>query len=468
MGPSDETRGIHGYEELVDRYDGEALASNRNIEPGEVCSLYHTGGTTGTPKLAMRTHMNEMFSAAMCSVALDLSAKSTMMCGLPLFHANAPLLTGLAPLSVGASIVLLSPTGYRDPGVIQNFFKIAERYGVDSFMAVPTVLSMLLDVPVEGIDLSRLRYAMCGAAPLSVQVFRAFEERTGLKLLEGYGLTEATVASSCNPRDGVRKVGSVGLRLPYQEMKTVILDEDGGYLRDCRTDEIGVIVMRGPNVFKGYVEEAHDEGAWVDGDWLNTGDMGRMDADQYTWLTGRKKELIIRGGHNIDPALVEEVLYQIEGVAEAAAVGQPDKHAGEVVVAFVTPKAGVKLEAEEIARYCRERITERAAIPKKIHIIDPMPTTAVGKIFKPALRHRAISEVFAAELRDLSDLARSIEVVVREEKTHGTTAYVTAEPVGGVDAAKIRERVDALLGGYTVHYELSVVPGGSEQARNGG
>ena len=456
MGSSDESQGIYGYEELIDGYDAEQLDSGRRIEPREVCSLYHTGGTTGTPKLALRTHMNEMFSAVMCSMALDLSAESTMMCGLPLFHANAPLLTGLAPLSVGASIVLLTPTGYRDPGVIQNFFKIAERYGVDSFMTVPTVLSMLLDVPVEGLDLSRLRYAMCGAAPLSVQVFRAFEERTGLKLLEGYGLTEATVVSSCNPRDGERKVGSVGLRIPYQEMKTVILDDDGKYLRDCRTDEIGVIVMRGPNVFEGYAEEAHNKGVWVDGDWLNTGDMGRMDEDQYTWLTGRKKELIIRGGHNIDPAVVEEVLYRIDGVAEAAAVGQPDRHAGEVVVAFVTPKAGVKLEAEEIERYCRENITERAAIPKRVCIIDPMPVTAIGKIFKPALRHHAIRDVFASELEALSDLVESIDVVVREEKIHGTTAYVTVEPAAGVGESKIRERADAILGHYTVRYQVSI------------
>ncbi len=454
MGSSEESQGIYGYEELIDGYDAEQLDSGRRIDPREVCSLSHTGGTTGTPKLALRTHMNEMFSAVMCSMALDLSAESTMMCGLPMFHANAPLLTGLAPLSVGASIVLLTPTGYRDPGVIQNFFKIAERYGVDSFMTVPTVLSMLLDVPVEGLDLSRLRYAMCGAAPLSVQVFRAVEERTGLKLLEGYGLTEATVVSSCNPRDGERKVGSVGLRIPYQEMKPVILDDDGQCLRDCRTDEIGVIVMRGPNIFEGYAEEAHNQGVWVDGDWLNTGDMGRMDEDQYTWLTGRKKELIIRGGHNIDPAVVEEVLYQIDGVAEAAAVGQPDRHAGEVVVAFVTPKAGVKLEAEEIERYCRENITERAAIPKRVHIIDPMPVTAIGKIFKPALRHRAIQDVFASELEVLSDLVESIDVVAREEKTHGTTAYVTVEPAAGVGESKIRERVDAILGHYTVRYEV--------------
>jgi len=405
MGPSDESEGIYGYDEVIDRYGAETLDSGRRIEPGDACSMYHTGGTTGTPKLALRTHMNEMFSAAMCAMALDLSPESVMMCGLPLFHANAPLLTGLAPFSVGASVVLLTPTGYRDPAVIRNFFKIAERYGVDSFMTVPTVLSMLLDVPVEDIDLSRLRCAMCGAAPLSVQVFRDFEERTGLKLLEGYGLTEATVASSCNPRDGERKIGSVGLRLPYQEMKTVVLDEKGGYVRDCRTDEIGVIAIRGPNVFRGYVEE---------------------------------------------------VLYGIEGVASAAAVGQPDRHAGEVVVAYVTPKAGARLEPEEILRYCRDRITERAAIPKRVCIIDPMPVTAVGKIFKPALRHRAIRDVFVSELEAISDLTERLEVDVREDKIHGTTAHLAATPAAGADEATIRGRIDSILGQHTVRYEVSI------------
>jgi fatty-acyl-CoA synthase len=212
-------------------------------------------------------------------------------------------------------------------------------------------------------------------------------------------------------------------------------------------------------VFKGYVEEVHDRGAWVDGDWLNTGDMGRMDEDEYTWLTGRKKELIIRGGHNIDPAVVEEVLYKIDGVAAAAAVGQPDRHAGEVVVAFVTPKPGAKLEAQDIERYCRENITERAAIPKIVTIIDPMPVTAVGKIFKPALRHRAIEGVFVSELRALSDEVESIDVRVEEDKVHGATAYVTAEVASGADQPRIRERIDEILGHYTVRYVVSFVGG---------
>jgi fatty-acyl-CoA synthase len=460
MGGSDEAEGIYGYDEVIDSYNADKLDFSRQIEPDDVCSMYHTGGTTGTPKLAMRTHMNEMFSAFMCSMGLDMTKTTTMMCGLPLFHANAPLLTGLAPFSVGASVVLLSPMGYRDPGIIQNFFKIAERYEVESFMTVPTVLSMLLDVPVEGVNLSRLRYAMCGAAPLSVQVFREFEKRTGLKLLEGYGLTEATVASSNNPRDGKRKVGSIGLRWPYQEMKTVILDENGEYVRDCETNEIGVIVMRGPNVFKGYAEEIHNRGAWVQDDWLNTGDMGRMDEDEYFWLTGRKKELIIRGGHNIDPAVIEEVLYKIDDVALAAAVGRPDKHAGEVPVAYVMPKPGAKLEAAEIEAFCREHITERAAIPKQVSIVDPMPMTAVGKIFKPALRYDAIKKVFHADLEELSDMAESVDVEVKEDKVHGTIAAITVKPAAGVDGQTIRDRIGAILGHYTVYYEVKIAAGG--------
>ena len=456
MGASNETEGIHGYEEVIEKYSDEKLDFDRSIEPDEVCSLYHTGGTTGTPKLAMRTHMNEMFSAFGCSAGLAMHPGTTMMCGLPLFHANAPLLTGLAPFSVGASVVLLTPGGYRDPDVIKNFFKIAERYKVESFMVVPTVLSMLLDVPVEGLDLSRLRYALCGAAPLSVQVFQAFEKHSGLRLLEGYGLTEATVVSSCNPKNGESKVGSIGIRWPYQAMKTVILDQNGEYVRDCEVDEIGVIALRGPNVFNGYVEERHNKTAWVEGDWLNTGDMGRMDKDEYFWLTGRKKELIIRGGHNIDPAVIEEVLYRIDGVALAAAVGRPDAHAGEVAVAYVTPKSGEKLDLQKIEAYCREQITERAAIPKEIHIVDPMPVTAIGKIFKPALRYDAIKRVFDTELAQLAGFVDSIEVRVGEDKVHGTLALVTATPTSSTDASALRQQIDQILGRFTVRYEVRV------------
>jgi fatty-acyl-CoA synthase len=214
------------------------------------------------------------------------------------------------------------------------------RYRANFFSAVPTVLSTLMDIPVGDADIASLQYAICGAAPLSVELFKRFEAHTGVKVLEGYGLTEGACASSINPKDGERKVGSIGIRMPYQQMKVVAVDENGGYLRDAAVGEIGAIAIAGPNVFNGYVEEAHNHGIWVQDGWFNTGDLGRMDADGYFWLTGRKKELIIRGGHNIDPATIEEVLYRLEDVQVAAAVPRPDPHAGEVPVAFVQLAAG--------------------------------------------------------------------------------------------------------------------------------
>jgi fatty-acyl-CoA synthase len=188
-----------------------------------------------------------------------------------------------------------------------------------SFSAVPTVLSVLLDVPKGDADISSLRYAICGAAPLSVELFQRFEVHSGMKILEGYGLTEGTCASSVNPFYGERKVGSIGLRLPYQQMKVCVVDDEGKFLREAEIDEIGSICIRGPNVFNGYMEEVHNRGVWPLEGWFNTGDLGRQDTDGYFWLTGRKKELIIRGGHNIDPAAIEDPLYRLTGIQVAAA-----------------------------------------------------------------------------------------------------------------------------------------------------
>ena len=190
---------------------------------------------------------------------------------------------------------------------------------------------------------------------MPTELLRAFEEQTGFEILEGYGLTEATCVSSVNPIAGERRRGSIGLRLPGQLMKAVVLDERGGFVRDCDTGEVGVIVVAGPNVFDGYRNGAQNEGLWVDcGDgrrWLDTGDLGRQDGDGYFWLTGRKKELIIRGGHNIDPAAIEEPLHRHPAVQLAAAVGRPDAHAGELPVAYVQPKAGAVVSEGELPSF---------------------------------------------------------------------------------------------------------------------
>jgi fatty-acyl-CoA synthase len=456
MGPDDEKEGIYGYDEIIGNYNGEKLDSNRKIDPRDRASMYHTGGTTGTPKLAPHTHFNEAVMAFMLGAAAVLNKEEATLCGLPLFHVNGTMVTGSTPFSIGAHVVLLGPRGYRDPSVMQNFYKIVDHYKAVSFSSVPTVLSVLLDIPKGDADISSLRYAICGAAPLSVELFKRFEAHSGMKILEGYGLTEGTCASSFNPYYGQQKIGSIGLRLPYMQMKVFIVDGEGNFEREAEPDEIGAVCIQGPNVFNGYLDDAHNRGIWPKEGWLNTGDQGRKDADGYVWLTGRTKELIIRGGHNIDPAAIEDPLYQLEGVQVAAAVGQPDSHAGETPVAYVQLQENVELTEADILTYLKDNIGERAAVPKEVFIVDEIPLTPVGKIFKPSLRWQSIQRVYETELQALDDLAEKIEVLVNEDKIHGAIAEITLKSAPGVDAVDIKAKVDDILARFTVKYHLKI------------
>ncbi len=453
-GPGDEKNGVIGFDEAVAKYDGDKLDSGRIIEPTDMASMYHTGGTTGTPKLAPHSHFNEAVMAFMTAAVLGFKPGDAALCGLPLFHVNGTTVTGSAPFLSGAHVVLLSPAGYRDPAIIKNFYKIIERYRAIMFSAVPTILSVLLEVPKGGADISSLRFLVCGAAPLSVELFQRFEDYTGLSILEGYGLTEGTCVSAVNPLYGERKIGSVGLRLPYHKIKIGRLDEDGRLVREAETDEIGSVLISGPNVFNGYLDEAHNQGVWAEEGWFNTGDLGRMDADGYLWLTGRKKELIIRGGHNIDPALIEDPLYRLEGVAVAAAVPWPDPYAGEVPAVYVQLQEGVKMTPEDILDYLKAEVGERAAIPKQVLVIDQMPLTAVGKIFKPALKWDAVKRAFTAELAALGELAESVTVEVGEDKIHGTLAVIGVKPARDASAEAVEAKVHEILANYAVKYRV--------------
>lgn len=454
MGPGDEKEGVYGFEGLLPRYRGDRLDSGRQINPEDIASMYHTGGTTGTPKLAPHTHFNEAVMAFMTAQGAELSAGEVTLCGLPLFHVNGTTVTGSFPFSIGAHVVILSARGYRDPLVMKNFYKIVEHYRAVTFSAVPTILSVLLDIPKGEADISSLRYLVCGAAPLSVELFKRFEAHSGMKIIEGYGLTEGTCASALNPYHGERKIGSIGLRLPYQEMKVFITDEDGQFIREAETEEIGEVCIKGPNVFKGYLEEAHNKRIWPLPEWFNTGDLGRQDQDDYFWLTGRRKELIIRSGHNIDPAIIEEPLYRLTDVKMAAAVGSPDPYAGEIPVAYVELKQGAKITEGEILEYLGKEVGERAAIPKQVFIIPQIPLTPVGKIFKPALRWESIRKVYQQELSALKELTVNIDVQLKEDKVHGSVAFITITPAFGVSEETIKERVTGILSPYTVRYQL--------------
>ena len=456
MGKTNEAEGIYGFEEKMEQYPGDRLTFDRKIHPDDIASLYHTGGTTGRPKLARRSHHNEVVLSWDIMAGSGLKPGETVMVGLPLFHCNGTCVTGLMPFSVGGHVVMLSPAGYREPGIMKNFYKIVEKFRPVFFSCVPTVLSVLLDIPVKDADISSLRYVVCGAAPLSVELFNRFEAHTKMKILEGYGLTESTCASAINPKDGERKVGSIGLRLPYQEMKISVLDENGEYLREAGTDEIGVVCIKGPCIFKGYVEETHNKGIWLKDGWFNTGDLGRRGKDGFFWLTGRKKDLIIRGGHNIAPATIEEPIYRMKGVKVVAAVGRPDPHAGEVPVVYVEVSKDSGISETGIMEWASSNIGERAAIPKEVIITDHIPLTAVGKIFKPALKWDTVKRTYEKELKALGSLAESFDVSVGEDKIYGTSAYVEVMPASGVAPETIKKRVSEILASYTVHYDIMI------------
>ncbi|WP_371367849.1 acyl-CoA synthetase [Pseudomonas sp. QL9] len=434
---------IHDLRTLMKRQGGERLASGRRIQAHERSSYFCTGGTTGLPKIAARTHGSEVFNAwAMAANMQPRAAGQTIFCGLPLFHVNGQLVTGLMPWTHGDRVILGTPQGYRGDGVVARFWPMVEHFGVNFFSGVPTVYAALLQQQPERHDLSSLQYALCGAAPMPVELFREFERKTGVRILEGYGLTEGACVSSSNPPEGERRIGSIGLRLAYQQMRAVLLDEDCGYLRDAGVDEIGVIAIHGPNLFDGYLEDGHNRGLWlqIDGQrWLNTGDLGRQDDDGYFWLTGRKKELIIRGGHNIDPKLIEEALQAHPAVALVAAVGSPDAHAGELPVAYVQLRPGQTCSAEELQVFASRTISERAAVPKRIELLDALPLTAVGKIFKPALQQREIARVIEQEA-ERSGLAQ-VAVEVVQDNRRGLVARVAA--------GTQRERLAPQLGRYS-------------------
>ena len=452
FGPSEEKEGILGFDEVLPNYNGDRLISGRDIQSTDIASMYHTGGTTGTPKLAPHTHANEVAMVEIMRLLGLTSPEETVLCGLPLFHVNGTMVTGGFPFSIGGHVVILSPQGYRDPTVMQNFYKIVEHYQAAFFSCVPTVLSVLLDIPKTDEDISSLRFALCGAAPLSVELIQRFETHTDMKILEGYGLTEGTTASCINPVHGKQKVGSIGLRLPYNQMKVFI--SESGQVREAATDEIGAVCIKGPNVFDGYLEESKNKGIWMKEGWLNTGDLGRQDKDGYFWLTGREKDLIIRGGHNIDPALIEEPLYRLQGVQVAAAVGRPDAHAGEVPVAFVQVQQGSNLTAEKIIAYLSQEIGERAAVPKEVFILDEIPLTPVGKIFKPSLRWDAVRFVYQDAIEGLGDLIQSVDVQVSEDKIYGTKASIQVKLNSRASREEAEAKINDTLSRFTVRYEI--------------
>lgn len=413
-------------------------------EPADrVAAYFHTGGTTGMPKVAQHKVSGMVYNGWLGHRLLFTEA-DTILCPLPLFHVFAVYPILMSAIASGAQVVFPTPAGYRGDGVFDNLWKLIERWKVTYLITVPTALAALMQRPVNA-DVSSLRGTFSGSAPLPLELYSRFQKATGVQVIEGYGLTECTCLVSVNPPDGERRIGSVGLPFPYTHVR--ILQKQGDEFRECAVDEVGEICVANPGVFEGstYTEVDKNRDLFAEGRFLRTGDLGRMDADGYLYITGRAKDLIIRGGHNIDPATIEEALMGHPAVGFVGAIGQPDAHAGELPCAYVELVKGATATADELMTYAKDHISERAAVPKHIEVLAELPKTAVGKVFKPDLRRMAITRIYDAALKDAGIPAHVDHVV--EDKKRGLVARIAT--TGTVD----KVAAGNLLGGFITPFD---------------
>jgi acyl-CoA synthetase (AMP-forming)/AMP-acid ligase II len=413
-----------------------------DVQQDRVAFYFHTGGTTGMPKVAQHLYSGTIYNGWVGAEIL-LDENDVMLCPLPLFHVMACQVMLLGALASGAHVVFPTPQGYRGEGVLDNIWKLSERWKVTFIVSVPTALAAMMQRAVDA-DISSVKTAFSGSAPLPVELFKRFEETTGVTIVEGYGMTEATCLVSGNPLDGEKKIGSIGIPFPYTDIK-IIKSTDNGLI-DAEVEEVGEICVSNPGVYVGhtYTEAEKNKDLYYNEKYLRTGDLGRVDEDGYLWITGRAKDLIIRGGHNIDPAEIEEALLGHPAVSFAGAIGQPDAHAGELPCAFVELVDGATVTPEELIAHCKTHVKERAAQPKHIKIMDELPKTAVGKIFKPDLRKDAITRIYNETLETNGLDSRVVSVI--DDKKRGLVAQIEANGVS--DTA-----IQTILGGFIGKWE---------------
>jgi fatty-acyl-CoA synthase len=441
------TQGSDGrFEDLISRENADVLDFIVEGDPNSVAAFFHTGGTTGAPKLALHTRRNQAFVARSAALMYHLSADDVLINGFPLFHVAGAFVYGLSVFAAGASIVIPTRLGMRNRAFVESVWTQVAQYHVSLIGSVPTVISALLAVPVNA-DISALRLVLTGGSPLPAELADAFERTIGKPIRNLLGMTECAGVVTVEPYLSDRTVGSTGLRLPFTQVRAFHATDQGiDFERPCPPGETGIIALRGPNVSPGYSDPKRNAGTF-EGGWLVSGDLGHVDAEGRIFVTGRAKDVIIRGAHNIDPALIEDALLQHPAVAIAAAVGQPDAYAGELPVAYVTLKAGAKADAVSLMAFVTPRVGEPAARPKSVTVLDEMPVTPVGKIYKPALRVLATRRVIEDTLAAMGLKAPHCDVSVTEHET-----IVRLKDAADVDAVKA-----ALLGmpiRYSIQSEL--------------
>ncbi|MDB6102208.1 MAG: AMP-dependent synthetase and ligase [Gammaproteobacteria bacterium] len=368
-------------------------------EPDSEATYLATGGTTAAPKLVRMTHRGQLLMAWLIGAHAGAAQDDVIGHAMPNFHVGGANLLTLRAILYGQTVVTLTIDGFRNSAIVQRFWSTMRRYRVTSLIATPATAAAILAQPEVDSTGHAIRIFNCGGSTIPVDVLRGFHERFGVWLREVWGMSEFHGMVSIHPDLGLEPmIGSVGRAVPWHRIKVVELDAENRFVRECAPGERGVLVVSGAALVPGYVDTRFDADFFVtgmpDGErWGNTGDLGTMDERGYVWIFGRAKDVIIRGGHNIDPKLIEDVLVHHPAVQIAAAIGRPDPAKGEMPIAYVQLKPDAGTTVEELLALCRAQVQERAAVPVEILIVPQIPVTAVGKINKPVLRAETMVRV---------------------------------------------------------------------------
>ncbi|WP_438998257.1 acyl-CoA synthetase [Variovorax beijingensis] len=443
--------GVADFDALRAAQPSDHLVSGRDIAPTDIAAYFHTGGTTGAPKLARHSHGAQVFTAWASVQVAGMNEQGISINGYPLFHVAGVLPASLASLSAGMEVIIPTTSLLRNKEVLANYWKLVEKYRPTSLSAVPTVLAALANVPLDGADISSIGYCRTGAAVLSPELATRFERLFGLHVHESLGMTEMAGISTITPPGVDGPAGCVGFPLPYMRMRIVALDESGNASdRELPPGEQGMVLFKSPNLFSGFVDPADNAKAFTADGWLATGDLGWIDGDGRLNLSGRSKDLIIRSGHNIDPKVIEDALGAHPAVQLCAAVGAPDAYAGELPVVFATLVPGASATEDELLAFTAARVDEAPAKPRSVTVIEHMPMTNVGKIYKPELRAMAASRVVAATVAQVCGelgVAPAARPRVRSEGESLVQVRIDAAAAGALAAplqARIRTALEAL------------------------
>ena len=389
--------GVLDFHTLLNAEASDRLLSGRVFSAKDIAAYFHTGGTTGAPKLARHSHGAQVFTAWANATVQGFQCTDVTINGYPLFHVAGVLPGALCSLAVGMHVIIPTATMFRNREVIQNYWRLVEHHRCTLMSGVPTVLAALAAVPLAGADIRTLRGVRTGAAPLPPELSLRFQQTFGLQINESLGMTETAGLSTVAPPGTPAPAGCVGWPLPHAQVRIAGLNADGQATEaELPAGGKGMVLYKGPNLFSGYLDAAETARSFTPDGWLITGDVGFLDEQGRLHLTGRAKDLIIRGGHNIDPKVIEDALGAHPAVALCAAVGAPDAYAGELPVAFATLKPGCEASEAELLAFTAARVDEGPAKPKSITVLSTMPVTNVGKIYKPELRTLATGAVVQA------------------------------------------------------------------------